>query len=649
MLMCLRKAYNKTSAVANQAITGKTSAVVIILTSTFSVFIFYKIFFYFSKIIWSMNLNVELSALSPQIRSWVVPGQRDGVETYVLYALVFVCIFLTALLVWLWNSLGNLHKKVLSILLFIFLIINAYFFYLKIGFYPPMPAQATGLTPFVLMAVVMFILWLLLKMASLKERIASIFVVIFLLPICFIATSAMSTADYSYIFAPALRILKHFYLKDIYFQYDLLLSGIAAIWMKLNINLNYFQVIGQFSFYALFLASFFFSKKFFIRKQLAYYLLISLVLVKIYGLMSDPIVFFQVTPLRLDWWLLILIISFSRGFYDKLLGIVLGLLIIFHHTFGLIYLISYLEIISVLFLFDLISTKISFESFKISIKRHFLLCLPNIVILILSFIAGLLILGGNSMGAASDYQKIGIGFMAISPVSFYWYFIVLVGATVAILIKNRKLLSINYFNSSLLLVALSIGNSIYFFGRSHEHNIINISASLIFVLFLFFDLVFYRIGIKAQLQSRCKKIIMISLPSLFIVLIIFYYSAGILNKTKIQLENIQNKQFIYPMTINSDSLNIKKVRELTNNSDKVYFIGTNDFYYYYYGNYTPIGYFSPYTSWVYKSDMIHFMQDLLDKEYYIVSPISAGDEMLLGLKYNKSVVQDGFKVVWNIK
>lgn len=626
----------------------KTSILTVLLLSTFSALILYKLFFAFSNIIWSKNLKIDFSALSPQIRSWAL--QRDGVETYVLYILVFICIALTVFLVWLYDSLRVLHKNILLVFLFLALIISSWFYYSKIGFNPPMPNQAPGLSPFALMAVVMSILWLLIKVSYRKERLANILIIIFLLPICFIATGPISPSDYSYIFAPALRLLKHFEIKEIYFQYDLLLSFIAVIWMKMNINLNFFQIIGQLSFYVLFLASFFFSKRFFIKKQLSYYLLISLVLVKIYGLMHDPVLCFQVTPLRLDWWILLLALSFISGIYNKLLGIVLGLLVIFHRTFGLIYTIGYFEIISVLFLLDFIDSKISFQSFKIKIKKHFFLCLPNIAILAFSFVASLIILG-DSLEAASAYQKIGIGFLPISAISFYWYFPILASATVVLLMKKRKSLSTNYFNSSLLLIVLSIGNSIYFFGRSHEHNIINISASLIFVLFLFFDLVLYPLTAKGELQSKWKKVISVLLPSSFILLITFFYSAGILNRSQIQFTNLQKHQTIYPIPTD---WGIKKIRDITNNSDKVYFTGNYDFYYYYSGKYTPEGRYSPYPSWVYKGDMINFMQSLLDKGYYIVSPGQGAaedptpdKEILSELRYNRSTVQDGFKVIWN--
>jgi len=648
--MFLKKIFKKIVVFSDQIIIEKTSTPIIILIATFSTFILYKLFFAFSNIIWSMNLKVNPNDLSPQIRGWL--GERDGIETYALYILVFACIFLTILLIRSYDFLKLRNKIILLVILLSIFFSDAYFYFTDIGFNFPMPNQAKGVTPFIIMAIVFIVLWLLIKIASKKEKLADILIIIFLIPICFIAVAKISIFDYSFIFAPALRILKNFELKDIYFQYDLLLSGIATIWMKLNINLNYFQVIGQFSFYALFLASFFFSKKFFIKKKLAYYLLISLVLVKIYGLMHDPILVFQVTPLRIDWWLLILIVSFSRGIYSKLLGFILAALIIFHKTFGLIYVISYFEIIFVLFLFDLIYNKISLESCKNNIKKHFNLCLPNIIIIFISFVINLLIFNGASIESAYLYQQIGIGFIQISKISFYWYFLVLVSATVAILFLKRNNLSINYFNSSLLLIALSIGNSIYFFGRSHEHNIINISASLIFVLFLFFDLVLYHTEIKTQLQSKYRKIISVLLPSSFIVLIIFFYSAGIRDKVITQFHNILNHQTIYPLSP-KDLFNISKVKKLTHNSDKLYFTGPDDFYYYYYGNYIPQGHFSPYASWVYKKDMVDFMQKLLNNGYYIVSPgegtslsPNPDSEILSNLRYNNVLKQDGFTILW---
>ncbi len=647
--------YKKIAFFYRWIIVEKTSVPMVLFAASFSALILYQLFFVFSKIIWSKNLKVDFNTLSPLIRVVVAsPGQRDGIETYVLYALVFACILLTVFFVRLYNYLKIVQKKSLLFFFSFLFFVSACFYYLTIGFTPPMSNRASGLTSFVLIVVVMSALWLLRKLASRREKWADFLVIVSLLPICFIAVAKISIFDYSFIFSPALRILNHVDLKDIYFQYDMLLSLIAALWMKLGMDLNLFQVVGQFSFYVLFLASFFFSKKFFIRKQLAYYLLFVLVLVKVYALMHDPVLVFQVTPLRLDWWILVFILAFMNGMYNRLLGIVLGLLIIFHRTFGLIYTIGYFEILFALLLFDFVGSKISVESLNAKIKKHFLISLPNIVIVACSFVVGFAITGGNSMEAASDYQKIGIGFMPISTVSFYWYLPVLISAAVVLLIKKRKELSANYFNASLLLVAFSIGNSIYFFGRSHEHNIINISASLIFVLFIFFDLVID--DAKDKMRVAWVKTISVLLPASFILLVTFFYSGVISDKINTQFNNALRWQTVYPYPL-KDLWSISKIKKLTNNSKKVYFTGTDDFYYYYYGSYTPNGYFSPYASWIYKKDMVNFMQNLLNNGYYIVFPeVELGvpkdpklddNEISSALTYNSSVIKYGFKVVWN--
>jgi hypothetical protein len=103
------------------------------------------------------------------------------------------------------------------------------------------------------------------------------------------------------------------------------------------------------------------------------------------------------------------------------------------------------------------------------------------------------------------------------------------------------------------------------------------------------------------------------------------------------------------------ALNTEKIRELTNFSPNVYFVGEYNFYYCYYGGYVPQGRFWPYGAWVYKRDLIEFLQSLIDKGYYIVflkeNPINPrvnpniNGEVLSALKYNEIVEKYGFKVI----
>ncbi len=82
------------------------------------------------------------------------------------------------------------------------------------------------------------------------------------------------------------------------------------------------------------------------------------------------------------------------------------------------------------------------------------------------------------------------------------------------------------------------------------------------------------------------------------------------------------------------------IRHITHNSPNVYFLDFNmDFYYYYYGHYVPQGYFNPCESWIYRKDMLDFMQSLLNKHYYIVYNERAYNTLfdyVPYLKYNQS-------------
>jgi len=80
---------------------------------------------------------------------------------------------------------------------------------------------------------------------------------------------------------------------------------------------------------------------------------------------------------------------------------------------------------------------------------------------------------------------------------------------------------------------------------------------------------------------------------------------------------------------------MKEIRIHTNYSDKVYFADELDFFYTYYGGYAPVGYASPYMTWIFRKDLAKFLQGLLDNGYYIVC-FERNLTILKGLKYNKN-------------
>jgi hypothetical protein len=531
-------------------------------------------------------------------------------------------------------------------------VLSTILFVIAVGLTPPM-FKPTIVWAHALVVVIIIMLGMLgiIKIAHYKNNLANIIIAILLIPVCFIATQPMSISDYSYIFAPALRLINGIRISDIYFQYDLFLSLLAEAWMKLKIDLNYFQVIGQLSYYIFFIAAFFFSKKYFINKKLPYYLLAGLILTKIYGMIADPIVFFQGTPLRLDLWLIIIIIAYWKGFYSKALGITLGTMMVLCRTFGLIYSISYIELLLLLVALESIRNNFTLRSIIEAIKKQLLLSKTNLMIIGLSVLVNLLIFGDIISRGANDYSRIGIGFMPISRQSFFWWIFALIALTVVMLFKKRKIISDRYLMTGLFLIFLAIGNSMYFFGRSHENNIINISGPLILVVFLLFDTFsIERIKGGFHATTKCGRIVIAALPVFFITLVAYSYSGNIIERIKIQYDGAIKSRYIYPMVF---SFNPNEIKSSTNNSDYVYFVSRGqDFYYYYYGGYKLQGYFSPYSTWIYKKELSNFIQKLIDDNYYIAinkNDLSSEGEILSVLRYDNIIETQNFMIIYNQK
>ena len=95
------------------------------------------------------------------------------------------------------------------------------------------------------------------------------------------------------------------------------------------------------------------------------------------------------------------------------------------------------------------------------------------------------------------------------------------------------------------------------------------------------------------------------------------------------------------------TIDYREVRELTANSPRVYFLSSWDCLYYYEGDYVPAGHFTPYTAWIFKKDLIAFLNDLLDKGYFLVWDGSVDiSELMPTMGYNKYVQSRRFLVLW---
>jgi hypothetical protein len=248
------------------------------------------------------------------------------------------------------------------------------------------------------------------------------------------------------------------------------------------------------------------------------------------------------------------------------------------------------------------------------------------------------------------YTRLGIGFTRIATNSFYWYVVAVVGLSFVLLLKLRSLVPRNYLAAGFLLIYLVIGNSLYFFGRSHENNIINISVILLLLLFILIDIVGHSLinAPDETVKSFIRQNLAIIISFVFIASITMWYGDSITTKGAIQTRNVSKGQFIYPSwVLKQDVLGvIANVKSITGDNPKVHFVGDSDFLLNYYGGYVPVGYYNPVYTWISKREFNKFLQGLVDQGYYLVVDNVFAKEMLLSISISNYRYIRGCVVAW---
>jgi hypothetical protein len=574
--------------------------------------------------IWSQNIPFKPEDITP----WVLPSteEHDGIEIYALYILVFVNIVSAFALS---GLIGRLTGKTIRRVILPLCAAGAVIYCVAIGFTPPMNSLQDTLLSVVIpqslliMLVTFPLIALLYCLQRHYPRLAVACAALVLFPACFLAVANFAWRDYTYIFAPAKRLLDGAALSDIYFQYDLLPSLLAAGWMKLGLDLNYFRILGQAAYYLTILGVFILSGKLFLKKELAVFLLAALVLGRMYASPIDSTVVFQVTPLRLDLWLPLLLVVYRWGPYHWSAGLVCGLLLLLLKNFGIIYSAAYIQLLLTLCAIEYFDGEQRAPLLR-SLAAYGKRCALPVMIMMVAAIASHFLFKNSEYGNfAGYYQKIGIGFIQIARNSFYWYVPALFSMAVILLFRLRRRVPSTYLTSGFLLIYCAIGNSIYFFGRSHEHNILNIAIVLLFLFFFVLDLItrFLDEGDERHsTPSYLRQYGVAGVAVALIVVIIVSYSENIVKKGHIQFLNVKNAKIIYSPLVLPEGFQgyMAKIREVTGNSSKVFFADKEDFAFYYYGGYAPVGYCNPFMTWIFTKDLTRYMQKLLDSGYYLV-------------------------------
>ena len=590
-------------------------------------------YFQLAPWIWSQNLPFRPEDITLWQFSWV--EDRDGIELYALYALMFFNLFFAYALTCGWNRFKGRPSRYFLVLP----LAVACWFIGSIGFHPPMSTFADGglsdifARSFTVMMVILPIIALLYYLQQRSTCWALAVAALLLVPVCFISTAPIEWYDYSFMLAPALRLFHGARISEIYLPYDLLLSLMGWAWMKLRLDMNSFQIVGQGAYYLLLLGIFAFSRRWFLDKRLSVFLLIAVVLVRIYAGPGDAIHSFQLTPLRLDLWFILLMLVYFKSPYHWSTGLFCGILLLLHKNFGIIYSAAYIQLLLTLCTINIVLLpgktikSISTELGTLLKKNS-----HNFALLLLGAFTHYLVFKNTNEPNDFSFERLGLSFTKIAVNSFYWYVVAVSGLAFVLLIRLRSKVPHNYLTTGLCLIYLTIGNSLYFFGRSHENNIINISAILILLFFLLLDIANHFLGASIEKSTKpfVHRNLAIIISLAFILSVTIWYGDSITDKTAIQARNAAKGQFIYPSAVpEQDILNtIAEVKAVTGDNRKVYFIGDNDFLLNYYGGYAPVGYYNPAYAWISKREFNKFLQELVNQGYYLVVDNGLAKEVL---------------------
>jgi hypothetical protein len=95
-----------------------------------------------------------------------------------------------------------------------------------------------------------------------------------------------------------------------------------------------------------------------------------------------------------------------------------------------------------------------------------------------------LVFGSIVSPAAAYYLDVNLGFLPIASTSLFWPIALLLGWATATFVVHRQEPSSRW---GLLICLFALAQLTYFFGRSHDHNLLNISSVWLFAIFLAID------------------------------------------------------------------------------------------------------------------------------------------------------------------
>ena len=557
------------------------------------------LFFRLSGWLWHFELPVSSADLLPWAR-WAMMN-RDGAEPYALVALAILEIVATTLGLWLLARVHGRWRATIVASLLVAVAVVAY----NAPPRPPLAAVEPSLQRALYVVAGSLIASLLLARSVRRNTRTPALLAILLIPICFIPTTLPSFSDLVCILAPSLQLQHGIPLRAVYMQYDLLPSLLAIAWRKVGGASAHFSFVCCVGYFAMLSGLFAIGRRMFGRSYLVGPMVLSIILARMYASWADPSALPQVTPIRLDLWPLLLAATLAWGIRRWPAGLSVGLLFILSRSVGSLYVGAYaLALAGDFFARRDASPPSARASLVRDLRAGLVETLPSLALIAISLLTARLLYGNFGSGAVALYRRLGVGMMRIDKGSFYWWLLPLTGAVGWLAFSRRAMLSTRRAEASIFAAALLVANSIYFFGRSHEHNLINSGTAFVFSFFLALDLAWPLADDPFVLRW------LFSLAPYAVVSICAYgYSERVIKKLDAQQGFVLSQRPLSGEAL--PQIRCDEVRRVAGNSP-VFFLSKDDFWYYEGCGYTPLAYVQPVSLNVLKKPLVAEINRQLD-------------------------------------
>jgi hypothetical protein len=569
---------------------------------------FRALFLVLSQWLWRFQAPIAMSDILPWAR-WAM-NDRDGAEAYGLITMALLQIVVTGLGYVLVTRLPPRWGAGMVALLLIGVGVFAYVLPPK----PPLREIDPNSWHAWMVVAGALVAALVLAISVRRTTGAPALLAALLFPICFLPSGHISLIDLSCILSPALRLTQGISPREIYMQYDLLPSVLAIAWIKLGGASPTFWFVCGLAYYTMLIGLFLIIRRMFNHPSLAGPLVISILLARMYGSMVDANALPQVTPLRLDLWPILLAVVLGRGLRRWTTGLAVGLLYFFCRGIGVLYIGAY----ALALLGDFFARRYAtpagerlalLDDLRLSLRETG----PALAIIGCAALLVKMVFGRFGSDGVALYHGLGVGMMRIDKTSFYWWLLPLTGGVGWLAFSRRGKGPSKRGETAILAAALLVANSIYFFGRSHEHNLINIGASLLFSLFLAFDLA-WPSGESDPLSLRVAFRIA---PFMVVAVCAYGYSNRIVKKL-----DLQQGQLLAHRSIGGPEpppINCEEIKRAAGDS-RILFLSSNDYWYYEQCHLTPRGFIQPLFLNVLKQPLVAEIDRLLDSGVKVAVP-----------------------------